>query len=69
LLKTYPLRHDKGEEIEELLRAYNRVLNAIIGEIWESIWWRRVGIKGEEAVKDSSNYKKDRMFKKQLRDK
>jgi hypothetical protein len=48
LLKTYSLRHDKGEEIEELLRAYNRVLNAIIGEIWESIRWRRVLIRGKK---------------------
>jgi hypothetical protein len=59
----------RGEEIEALPRSYNKVLNAIIGEIWESIKCRRVGIKWEEAVKDSSNYKKDRMFKKQLRDK
>jgi hypothetical protein len=59
----------RGEEIEALPRSYNKVLNTIIEEIWESIKCRRVGIKGEEAVKDSSNYKKDRMFKKQLRDK
>jgi hypothetical protein len=59
----------RGEEIEALPRSYNKVLNAIIEEICESIKCRRVGIKGEEAVKDSSNYKKDRMFKKQLRDK
>jgi hypothetical protein len=59
----------RGEEIEALPRSYNKVLDAIIEEIWESIKCRRVGIKGEEAVKDSSNYKKDRMFKKQLRDK
>jgi hypothetical protein len=36
----------RGEEIEALPRSYNKVLNAIIGEIWESIKWRRVGIKG-----------------------
>jgi hypothetical protein len=46
LLKTYPLRHDKGEEIEELLRAYNRVLNAAInlylrmeGVPHQISWW------------------------------
>jgi hypothetical protein len=64
LLKTYPLRHDKGEEIEELLRAYNRVLNAIIGEIWESIRWRRVGIKRKKQYRILPTYRKDRMFKK-----
>jgi putative transposase len=69
LLKTYPLRHDKGEEIEELLRAYNRMLNAIIGEIWESIRWRRVLIRGKKQYRILPTYRKDRMFKKHLRDK
>jgi len=42
------------------------VLNAIIGEIWESIWWRRVLIRGKKQYRILPTYRKDRMFKKHL---
>jgi hypothetical protein len=41
----------RGEEIEALPRSYNKVLNAIIGEIWECIWWKAGRDKGGRSSK------------------
>jgi small nuclear ribonucleoprotein (snRNP)-like protein len=46
VIRTYSLKHEKREEIEGLLRAYNETLNAVIEDIWESTRWRKVKIKG-----------------------
>jgi hypothetical protein len=46
VIRTYSLKHEKREEIEGLLRAYNETLNAVIVDIWKSTRWRKVKIKG-----------------------
>jgi small nuclear ribonucleoprotein (snRNP)-like protein len=41
MLRTYSLKHDKREEIEALLRAYNKILNIMLEDIWSNIRWLR----------------------------
>jgi putative transposase len=69
VLRTYSLKHDKREEIEGLLRAYNEILNAVIGDIWGSIRWRKVKIKGKNQFRLLPIYRKDNGFRKYLRNK
>uniref|UniRef100_A0A7J3V0G7 Transposase n=1 Tax=Candidatus Methanosuratincola petrocarbonis (ex Vanwonterghem et al. 2016) TaxID=1867261 RepID=A0A7J3V0G7_9CREN len=69
MLKTYSLKHDKREEVEGLLRAYNEILNAIIEDIWSNIRWKQVKIQGKNQFKLLPIYRKDNQFKKCLRDK
>ena len=68
MLRTYSLKHKK-EEIEGLLRAYNEKLNAVIEDIWESIRWRKVKIKGKNQFELLPIYRKDNSFRKYLRSK
>jgi putative transposase len=69
VLRTYSLKHEKREEIEGLLRAYNKTLNAVIEDIWESIRWKKVKIKGKNQFRLLPIYRKDNSFRKYLRNK
>jgi len=69
VLRTYSLKHEKREEIEGLLRAYNEILNAVIEDIWESIRWRQIKIKGKNQFRLLPIYRKDNSFRKYLRNK
>jgi putative transposase len=69
VLRTYSLKHEKREEIEGLLRAYNETLNAVIEDIWESIRWRKVKIKGKNQFRLLPVYRKDNSFRRYLRNK
>jgi putative transposase len=69
VLRTYSLSHDKREEIEALLAAYNKTLNAIIEDIWSSMQWKQIKIKGKNQFRLLPRYRKDNQFKKYLRDK
>jgi hypothetical protein len=69
VLRTYSLSHDKGQEIKALLVAYNKTLNAIIEDIWVSMRWKQVKIKGKNQFRLLPRYRKDNAFKKDLRNK
>jgi putative transposase len=69
VLKTYSLRHDKGGEIEGLLRAYNKVLNNMLEDIWMSMRWKKVKIRGKKQFRLLPILTEDGNFKKHMRDK
>jgi putative transposase len=69
VLRTYSLKHDKREEVESLLRAYNRILNSMLKDIWMSIRWKKVKINGKDQFRLLPVYSKDNQFKRCLRDK
>jgi putative transposase len=69
VLRTYSLNHDKRDEIEPLLRAYKRMLNAMLGDIWASMRWREVKVKGRKQSRLLPLYSKDNSFKRRMRDK
>ena len=69
MLRTYSLKHDKREEVESLLRAYNRILNSMLKDIWMSIRWKKVKINGKDRFRLLPVYSKDNQFKRCLRDK
>jgi putative transposase len=69
VLRTYSLKHDKREEIEELLKAYNKMLNTMLEDIWSNIRWKQVKIPGKNQFRLFPSYRKDNQFKKYLRDK
>ncbi|TDA36932.1 MAG: transposase, partial [Candidatus Methanomethylicota archaeon] len=68
MLRVYSLKHDKREEIEGLLRAYNEILNATIQDIWSSVRWKQIKIKGKNQFRLLPLYRKDNQFRKCLRD-
>jgi putative transposase len=69
VLKTYSLKHDKRGEIEGLLKAYNKVLNGMLEDIWTSIRWKKVKIRGKRQFRLLPILTKDSKFKKHMRDK
>jgi putative transposase len=69
VLRTYSLKHDKRDEIEPLLRAYKRMLNAMLGDIWANIRWKKVRINGKGQFRLLPVYSKDNQFRRCLRDK
>jgi putative transposase len=69
VLRTYSLKHEKREEVESLLRAYNRILNSMLKDIWMSIRWKKVKINGRDQFRLLPVYSKDNQFKRCLRDK
>jgi hypothetical protein len=54
------------EEVESLLRAYNRILNSMLKDIWMSIRWRKVKINGKDQFRLLPVYSKDNQFKRCL---
>ena len=62
MLRVYSLKHDKREEIEGLLRAYNEILNATIQDIWSSVRWKQIKIKGKNQFRLLPLYRKDNQF-------
>jgi putative transposase len=69
VLRTYSLKHDKREEVESLLRAYNSILNSMMEDIWMSIRWKKIKINGKDQFRLLPVYSKDNQFKRCLRDK
>ena len=69
VLRTYSLNHDKGEEIKALLVAYTKTLNSVIEDVWRSVWWKQVKIKGKNQFRLIPRYRKDNAFKRDLRNK
>jgi len=69
VLRTYSLKHDKREEIEGLLKAYNKILNLMLGDIWANIRWKHVKLKGKKQSRLLPVYSRDNSFKRHMRDK
>jgi len=68
-IKTYTLKHDRGDEVLPLLIAYRRVLDSMLDDIWKTVTWREVKIPGKKQFRLFPRYRKDKKFKKSLRDK
>ena len=68
-IKTYTLKHDKGDEVLPLLIAYRKVLNSMLEDIWGTVTWREVKIGGKKQLRLFPRYRKDKAFRKSLRDK
>lgn len=69
MLKTYSLKHDKREDIENLIMAYNEILNSILEDIWTSVEWKQAKIQGKKQFRLIPAYRKDNLIKRELRDK
>ncbi|NJD78252.1 MAG: transposase [Candidatus Methanoperedens sp.] len=66
MLKTYSLKHRLN--VREFLYAYIAILNSMIKDIWETIEWEEIPIKGKKQKRLIPHYKKDKVMKSILRD-
>jgi len=66
-IRTYTLKHDKGDEVLPLLIAYRKVLNSMLEDIWGTVTWRKVKIRGKKQFRLFPRYRKDYDFKMSLR--
>jgi len=41
VLKSYSLKHELGDELFPLLKAYRDAVNSVLEEIWNSIEWKK----------------------------
>jgi len=41
VLKSYSLKHELGDELFSLLKAYRDAVNSVLEEIWNSIEWKK----------------------------
>jgi len=71
VLKSYSLKHELGDELFPLLKAYRDAVNSVLEELWNSIEWRKVKVNGKKQWRLLPKYKIDihsREYKKKLRD-
>jgi len=71
VLKSYSLKHECGEELDPLLRAYRDVVNQILEELWGHIEWEKKKVKGRKQWRLKPKYTVDVHsgdYKKKLRD-
>jgi len=71
VLRSYTLQHERGEELEPLLRAYRDAVNKILEELWSHIEWEKRKVKGKKQWRLLPKYKVDihsGKYKKKLRD-
>jgi len=71
VLRSYTLQHERGEELEPLLREYRDVVNQILEELWDNIEWEKEKVKGKKQYRLLPKYKvdiKSKEYKKKLRD-
>jgi hypothetical protein len=54
VLKSYSLKHELGDELFPLLKAYRDAVNSVIEELWNNIEWK----KGRLVDIHSREYKK-----------
>jgi hypothetical protein len=50
-IKTYTLKHDKGDEVLPLLIAYRKALDSMLDDIWKTVTWREVKIRGKKQAR------------------
>ena len=41
MLKSYSLKHERGEQFEPLLLAYRDAVNRVLEELWGALEWKR----------------------------
>jgi len=41
VLKSYSLKHELGDELFPLLKAYRDAVNSVLEELWNSIEWKK----------------------------
>ena len=41
MLKSYSLKHERGDELLPLLEAYRDAVNGVLEELWESVEWKK----------------------------
>jgi len=41
VLKSYSLKHERGEELFPLLEAYRQAVNSVLEELWENVEWKK----------------------------
>jgi len=71
VLKSYSLKHERGDELEPLLRAYRDVVNQTLEELWSHIEWEKRKVKGRKQWRLLPKYKVNihsKEYKKELRD-
>ena len=54
MLKSYSLKHELGDELFSLLKAYRDAVNSVLEELWNNIEWK----KGRLVDIHSREYKK-----------
>ena len=71
MLKSYSLKHERGEELFPLLKAYRDAVNSVLEELWESVEWKKRGVNGKKQWRLLPKYKVDSHsgeYRKKLRD-
>jgi intergrase/recombinase len=71
VLKSYSLKHECGEELQPLLRAYRDVVNRVLEELWGALEWKKEKAKGKKQWRLLPKYTVDihsKEYKKELRD-
>ena len=71
MLKSYSLKHERGDELEPLLRAYRDVVNQTLEELWSHIEWEKRKVKSKKQWSLLPKYKVNihsKEYKKELRD-
>ena len=71
MLKSYSLKHERGDELFPLLKAYRDAVNSALEELWESVEWKKRKVNGKKQWRLLLKYKVDihsGEYKKTLRD-
>ena len=71
VLRSYSLKHERGEELLPLLLAYRDAVNRVLEELWNNIEWEKEKVKGKKQWRLLPKYKvdvKSKEYKKKLRD-
>jgi len=58
-IKTYTLKHDKGDEVLPLLTAYEKALDPVLNDIWKTVTWREVKIRGKKRARPFPRYRRE----------
>ena len=48
MLKSYSLKHELGDELFPLLKAYRDAVNSVLEELWNSIEWKKSKVNGKK---------------------
>jgi len=71
VLKSYSLKHECGEELQPLLRAYRDLVNQILEELWGALEWEKRKLPRKKQWRLLPKYKVDihsKEYRRKLRD-
>jgi len=71
VLKSYSLKHERGDELSPLLKAYRDAVNGVLEELWESVEWKKSKVNGKKQWRLLPKYEADihsGEYRKKLRD-